>query len=47
MVLYFSKFDWCPVHCLVFFHITLKKFGLLVEMERDPNLVGLSERADL
>lgn len=47
MVVYIGKFDWFSVLCLGFFYITFQKFVLLVEMETDPNLVGLSERAKL
>jgi hypothetical protein len=47
IVAYFTKFDWCSVHCLGFFYITFQKFGLFVELVKDPNLVGLSETANL
>jgi hypothetical protein len=40
IVPYFSKFDWYSVQCVGFFYITFKKFGLFVELERDPYLNG-------
>jgi len=47
IVAYFSNFDWCSVHCLGFFYIIFQKFGLFLEMERNPNLVGMSETANI